>query len=310
MNKVFFDLEWNTGFVDGNSFDEIIEIGAVKTNDQYEQIEGFRRLVRPAVYRKMNPYIQKMLAITMKDLQDAALLSQVAAEFFDWCGDCDTLIAWSDNDFGVLEKNLARIGMEIPASLSRYDVQMAYSYRIEKSIRNYALKTAVEALELPETEEQTYHDAYCDAQFTAAIGRALTQRFGPLPTAEELKALKDTLVKPKKPKLPLKYSVKKAIRMPQYTVFSCPTCGGLLRLPCWYALDDCHFIGQVRCHEDGLRYAELRCDNFRQNKCDAHFTLWGEASEYAKEKMAEAILLDHSIKLYPPRSQKRKSTSV
>ena len=87
MNKVFFDLEWNTGFVDGNSFDEIIEIGAVKTNDQYEQIEGFRRLVRPAVYRKMNPYIQKMLAITMKDLQDAALLSQVAAEFFAWCGD-------------------------------------------------------------------------------------------------------------------------------------------------------------------------------------------------------------------------------
>ena len=79
MNKVFFDLEWNTGFVDGNSFDEIIEIGAVKTNDLYEQIDGFRRLVRPAVYRKMNPYIQKMLAITMKDLQDAALLSQVAA---------------------------------------------------------------------------------------------------------------------------------------------------------------------------------------------------------------------------------------
>lgn len=30
MNKVFFDLEWNTGFLDGNSFDEIIEIGAVK----------------------------------------------------------------------------------------------------------------------------------------------------------------------------------------------------------------------------------------------------------------------------------------
>ena len=77
--------------------------------------------------------------------------------------------------------------------MGRYDVQMAYAYRTENSIRNYALKTAVEAMELPEPEGQEYHDAYCDAQFTAAIGRALTERYGPLPTVEELQALKNTL---------------------------------------------------------------------------------------------------------------------
>ncbi len=304
MNKVFFDLEWNTGFLDGNSFDEIIEIGAVKTDEEYRQIDGFRRLIRPVIYRKMNPYIQKILAITMKDLRDADPLGAVAKEFFDWCGDCDTLIAWSSNDFGVLEKNLAHIGMDIPKSLGRYDVQMAYAYRTEKSIRNYALKTAVEAMELPEPEDQAYHDAYFDAQFTAAIGRALTERYGPLPTEEELQALKNTLVKPKKPKLPLMYSVKKAIRMEQYTTFPCPTCGLRLRLPCWYALDDKHFIGRARCPECGYRYAELSCDNFRQDRCDAHFTLWGEASEHAKELMAAAMELDHCIKLYPPHHKK------
>lgn len=224
--------------------------------------------------------------------------------FFDWCGDCDTLIAWSGNDFGVLEKNLAHIGMKIPEQLGRYDVQMAYAYRTENSIRNYALKTAVEAMELPEPEGQEYHDAYCDAQFTAAIGRALTERYGPLPAVEELQALKNTLVKPKKPKLPLMYSVKKAIRMEQYIAFPCPTCGLPLRLPCWYALDDKHFIGQARCPECGLRYAELTCDHFRQNRCDAHFTLWGEACDYAKDQMKKAVELDHCIKLYPPRRKK------
>ena len=193
--------------------------------------------------------------------------------------------------------------MEVPKRLNRYDVQMAYSYRTEKSIRNYALKTAVEAMELPEPEDQAYHDAYCDAQFTAAIGRALTDRYGPLPTTEELDALKNTLVKPKKPKLPLMYSVKKAIRMEQNVAFTCPTCGRRLRLPCWFALDDKHFIGQVKCPECGPRYAELQCDNFRQNRCDAHFTLWGEASSYAKEQMNKAIELDHCIKLYPPRKK-------
>lgn len=82
MNKVFFDLEWNTGFLDGNSFDEIIEIGAVKTDEEYRQIDGFRRLIRPVIYRKMNPYIQKILAITMKDLQGEEPLASVAKAFF------------------------------------------------------------------------------------------------------------------------------------------------------------------------------------------------------------------------------------
>lgn len=300
MNKVFFDLEWNTGFLDGNSFDEVIEIGAVKTNEEFQQIDGFRQLIRPVIYRKMNPYIQKMLAITMKDLQDADPLRTVIEEFFGWCEDCDTLIAWSSNDFGVLEKNLSHIGMKVPEHLKRYDVQMAYSYRTEKSIRNYALKTAVEAMELPEPEEQSYHDAYYDAQFTAAIGRALIERYGPLPSEEELQTLKNTLVKPKKPKIPLMYSVKKAIRLEKYTAFPCPTCGLQLRLPCWYALDDKHFIGRARCPECGFRYAELSCDNFRRDRCDAHFTLWGESSEHAKAMMETAQEADHCIKLYPP----------
>lgn len=104
MNKVFFDLEWNTGFLDGNSFDEIIEIGAVKTDEEYRQIDGFRRLIRPVIYRKMNPYIQKILAITMKDLQGEEPLASVAKAFFDWCGDCDTLIAWSGNDFACWKR--------------------------------------------------------------------------------------------------------------------------------------------------------------------------------------------------------------
>lgn len=97
-------------------------------------------MIRPVIYRKMNPYIQKILAITMKDLQGEEPLASVAKAFFDWCDDCDTLIAWSGNDFGVLEKNLAHIGMKIPEQLGRYDVQMAYAYRTENSIRNYALK--------------------------------------------------------------------------------------------------------------------------------------------------------------------------
>lgn len=309
MNTVYFDLEWNTGFLDGDSFDEVIEIGAVKVDEQHRRVDGFRRLIRPTVYRKMNPYIQKILAFTMKDLQKEDPFPVVVREFFEWCNDCDALIAWSTNDYGVFEKNLARIGLTIPEHLRRYDLQMAYAYRTEKSIHSYALKTAVEALELPEPEDQTYHDAYYDAQYTASIGKTLIERYGELPSTEELEAFRATQVKPKKAKLPLKYSVKKAIRRKEYCSFPCPTCGEMLHLRCWYALDGTHFISRVKCPEDGWRYAELTCDHFRQDKCDAHFTLWGEACEYAAKIYEKAIALDHFIRLYGPSKEKDNENS-
>lgn len=57
MNYVVFDLEWNQGNtgkegeVKGIAF-EIIEIGAVKLNEDFKMTGSFSRLVKPQIYHE------------------------------------------------------------------------------------------------------------------------------------------------------------------------------------------------------------------------------------------------------------------
>lgn len=57
MNYIVLDLEWNQspigkkGAVAGIPF-EIIQIGAVKLNERFEEIDSFDAYVKPIVYSK------------------------------------------------------------------------------------------------------------------------------------------------------------------------------------------------------------------------------------------------------------------
>ena len=298
LSRIYFDLEWNTGFLDGTSFDEILEIGAVKVDANGIKQDSFQQLIRPIYYRRMNPYIQKIVPFTMDDLKLAPPFKTVVRSFFDWCGENATLIAWSTNDTGVLEKNLLRAGIKIPDGFHSYDLQAAYSFLTEHSIHSYSLKAAVDAMELPAPEEQTFHDAYYDALYTAAIGRRLLEIYRKFPTEETLLAFRATQCKPKKEKLTLKYSVKKAVHSPQNYTFPCPVCGNILRLRNWYCIDEEHFIGKASCSCKSTYYPQLFCDNFRQNRCDQHFSLWGEKHQPSVLAYEGAREKDFEIKLY------------
>ncbi len=302
MSTIVFDLEWNTGFVDGNSFDEVLEIGAVMVNQKFEKISAYRRLIRPSVYRQMNPYIGKIVSFTLKDLKKEEPFPTVVQDFFDWCGPQPLLIAWSTNDVGVLDKNLARAGIHFPEGTLCYDLQAAYSYCTEKSIRSYSLKTAVEALELPAPEEQVFHDAYCDALYTASIGKKLLSLYGHLPSKKELDDFRATLVKPKRNKVPLKYSIKKSIFDPKHRSFDCPICGNSMRLLHWYMVDENRFVSHLRCRDcKNDYYPELKCDHFRQSRCDAHFLLWGAGKPEKAALYQSAKTQDLEIPMVPRR---------
>lgn len=74
MNYIVFDLEWNqssTGKaaeVENLPF-EIIEIGAVKLDENGETLQEFSRLIRPVVYREMNQITGELVHLQMKELE-------------------------------------------------------------------------------------------------------------------------------------------------------------------------------------------------------------------------------------------------
>ena len=73
MNYIVFDLEWNQS-PGGKKYSnsrlpfEIIEIGAVKMNEQREVVDVFQRLVKPQVYNWIHVQILNMNQICLTSL--------------------------------------------------------------------------------------------------------------------------------------------------------------------------------------------------------------------------------------------------
>ena len=88
MNYIVFDLEWNQS-PGGKKYSnsrlpfEIIEIGAVKMNEQREVVDVFQRLVKPQVYNWIHDSIHEVIHVDYKDLADGVLFPQAVEE---WTG--------------------------------------------------------------------------------------------------------------------------------------------------------------------------------------------------------------------------------
>lgn len=78
MNYMVVDLEFNQGF----SFEkknkrvinlecpfEIIDIGAVKLDEDLNTIATFDELVKPVIYKRLHPFVEKLTGISRESLK-------------------------------------------------------------------------------------------------------------------------------------------------------------------------------------------------------------------------------------------------
>ena len=103
MNYIVFDLEWNQS-PGGKKYSnsrlpfEIIEIGAVKMNEQREVVDVFQRLVKPQVYNWIHDSIHEVIHVDYKDLADGEPFQQAVREFLKWCGEEYVFCTWGNQD--------------------------------------------------------------------------------------------------------------------------------------------------------------------------------------------------------------------
>lgn len=124
---------------------EIIEIGAVKLDEDYNEIDSFKSYVKPA-YGTMASRIIKLTGITDDMVENAPSYAFAMGSFIEWCADADVIYAWSENDLRQLRKE-ARLkeythpGLE--SIISRWkDFQKEYAKLIGTS-RRISLSDAV-----------------------------------------------------------------------------------------------------------------------------------------------------------------------
>ena len=119
-NYIIFDLEWNQSprgredSVADFPF-EIIEIGAVKLDENFQMVDEFHRLIRPQVYGQMHHMISEVTHMNMEELKARGMdFPEAARQFLCWCGEAPVYGTWGSMDLTELQRNMAYYGMEAP----------------------------------------------------------------------------------------------------------------------------------------------------------------------------------------------------
>jgi len=174
MDYIVLDLEWNQS-IDADEKDtralpfEIIEIGAVKLNEQKEIISEFSRLIKPVVYREMNHVTRKLIHLQMEELNTGDPFLKVMGDFLEWIGTDYFFCTWGPLDLMELQRNMRFFGIE-PFSnkpLKFYDVQKLFSIAFEDKKLRRSLEFAADYLNI--VKEIPFHRAFSDAYYTAKV---------------------------------------------------------------------------------------------------------------------------------------------
>ena len=175
MSLIVVDLEWNqssTGrepSVAKLPF-EIIEIGAIKLNNDYEMIGEFSQLIKPIVYPRLYHITSKLIHIQMEDLARGGRFTDVVRDFNHWCGEDAVICTWGPSDVTELQRNLKFFDMPLinDGPVEYIDVQKIYALAYEKDTHTrLSLAHAVDAIGIE--KDIPFHRAFSDAYYTAKV---------------------------------------------------------------------------------------------------------------------------------------------
>lgn len=182
MNYIILDLEWNQcpyGKERENKklpF-EIIEIGAVKMDENGEIISSFQQIIKPAVYRRLHFRTKEILDIDVAMLEKGMSFGKAAKQFFRWCGPEAKFCTWGSSDLVELQRNLKYYRMInfLKGPIFYYDIQKLFGLYFEGEKTARSLEYAIDFLNLG--KEGKFHRALNDAYYTAEILKKLPETF-------------------------------------------------------------------------------------------------------------------------------------
>ena len=109
MNFIIFDLEWNNAYNYKlkRGMNEIIEIGAVKLDENLDVVDTFKQLIKPQLSKKLGSRFKNLTHITIDEINDNGIPFEKAFDdFAKWCGRGDKLfLSWSTSDLYTLVAN-------------------------------------------------------------------------------------------------------------------------------------------------------------------------------------------------------------
>lgn len=269
MDYIVLDMEWNQPSHERQIvkkpvklYGEIVQIGAVKLDNDFNVTDTFKTMVTPKYYTRMNKLVSRLTKITTENLQYGEPFPTAFENFKKWCGDCFVILTWGPDDIRILHDNLLLHGFDTSWIPDSYDVQLIFDAQVTKEKRQVSLSSAMEMLNEPALEA---HDALNDAKNTACICLRLDMKNG----IAEYSNIKKALKKRKEKKTPAVKTYKmrrSALSDTELTRFFCPVCGELAVCKGFVRQNTDKYICCARCeneHEFFVRFRFSKCANGR-----------------------------------------------
>lgn len=246
---------------------EIIQIGAVRLNDDMTPGDEFQVDVKPVYFRKMHFKVKKLTGIDSERLKDACGFVEAMNTFRAWCGDGCTFLTWGYDDKSILEQNIIIHDLDWDWIAGWMNLQFIYNAQTDGDRTQKSLHTAMEHFGIAQT--RVAHDALGDAYNTALVcshldmasGLAHYNDFTRLLRLRAKTAPPDSEDKPE----PVEYMTFNGFETRE-TVFAgseaakvkCPECGREMRLTRWVSQGERRHMSLASCSEHGKYLVRLR----------------------------------------------------
>ena len=148
---------------------EIIEVGAVKLDENLNTVGTFSEIIKPVLSKKLRSRIKNLTNISNDDIKAGKPFSAVISEFEKWVGDDSVVLSWGDTDIRTLLTNVkCFLNKEDISFIRKYaDLQRYCQCFINmENVQQAGLSYAAECLQI-DAEKFPHHRALDDSLLSA-----------------------------------------------------------------------------------------------------------------------------------------------
>ena len=107
MNYIILDMEWDNAYFykEKRFINQIIQIGAVKLNENFDIVDTFEVVVKSDISKKVSGRFSKLTGITTDMMRSGVPLSQAVEMYNEWSGKDTVTMTWSNSDLYSIADN-------------------------------------------------------------------------------------------------------------------------------------------------------------------------------------------------------------
>lgn len=107
MEYIVLDLEWNSAFCKsiGRFINEIIQIGAVKLNDNFDIVDTFQINVKSSIVKKLNKRVTELTGISNEQMCAGVPFKDAVLKYNAWADSAAVTMTWSVSDLYAIVEN-------------------------------------------------------------------------------------------------------------------------------------------------------------------------------------------------------------